>query len=206
MNVTFRPSRPDDAEALVPLTYSSGPAAFSYVFSHRTRIAAQEFLYRTLQQPAGEFGYGCHVTGELDGEIVAAGASFGADAALPYFFAALRQIVGHYGIGQSIGVSRRGLQVEAMIKPPKDGEHAILHLGVAPEMRGRGIGEQLVHHLLGIGREAGRTTAVLDVSVENPRAQALYERLGFVVTKEYPSRLENDTAHVPDHRRMELVL
>jgi ribosomal protein S18 acetylase RimI-like enzyme len=206
MKVTFRPSRPEDAEALVPLTYSSGPAAFSYVFSHRTRITAQEFLYRTLQQPAGEFGYAVHVTGEINGEIVAGGACYSGELAFPFLTAALRQILGNYGIVQGAGIIRRGLRVEAIVPPPKGKLHYVSHLGVAPEMRGQGIGEQLVHHLLEIGRAAGRTTAALDVSVENPRAQALYERLGFVVTKEYPSRLENDTARVPDHRRMELAL
>ena len=52
----------------------------------------------------------------------------------------------------------------------------------------------------------GRTRAALDVSVENPRAQALYERLDFEVTEECMSKLENSTARVPDHRRMEIAL
>jgi len=40
----------------------------------------------------------------------------------------------------------------------------------------------------------------------NPRAQALYERLGFVVTEERKSTLRNAHATVPDHRRMVLPL
>ena len=191
---------------MAPLSYSSGPAAFSYVFSHRTRVAAQEFLYRALQQPAGEFGYAAHVTGEIDGEIVAGGACYSGETALPFMAAALKQILGCYGPVQGTGIMFRGLRVESIVPPPKGKVHYISLLGVAPELRGQGIGEQLVHYLLEIGRAAGRTTAALDVSVENPRAQVLYERLGFVVTKEFPSRLENETARVPDHRRMEMNL
>jgi len=41
------------------------------------------------------------------------------------------------------------------------------------------------------------------VAVTNPRGQALYERLGFVVTGERRSSLSNASATVPDHRHME---
>ncbi|MEI9983177.1 MAG: hypothetical protein WDN69_08175 [Aliidongia sp.] len=43
---------------------------------------------------------------------------------------------------------------------------------------------------------------MLDVAVGNPRAQTLYERLGFVVTATRASRLENRHGRVGDHRRM----
>jgi len=46
---------------------------------------------------------------------------------------------------------------------------------------------------------------ILDVSEENPRAKALYERLGFVVTKKYDSTLKNKFSYVPNHFRMELI-
>ena len=46
---------------------------------------------------------------------------------------------------------------------------------------------------------------VLDVAVSNPRAQALYERLGFAVTGERASSLANAQGAVPGHRRMERV-
>ena len=48
----------------------------------------------------------------------------------------------------------------------------------------------------------GGKTAVLDVSVENPRAEALYGRLGFVVTKEMRSSDQNRYSRVHHHRRM----
>jgi ribosomal protein S18 acetylase RimI-like enzyme len=52
----------------------------------------------------------------------------------------------------------------------------------------------------------GLRTAALDVAVGNPRAQALYERLGFVVAAERVSTLRNAQATVANHRRMELPL
>jgi ribosomal protein S18 acetylase RimI-like enzyme len=44
---------------------------------------------------------------------------------------------------------------------------------------------------------------VLDVAMSNPRAQALYERAGFVVIGERVSPLGNARGTVPGHRRME---
>lgn len=37
MDLTFRRATSADAEAAVPLIYSSGPTAFDYVFSHPAR-------------------------------------------------------------------------------------------------------------------------------------------------------------------------
>ena len=65
---------------------------------------------------------------------------------------------------------------------------------------------RLVEYLLDTGRELGRKTAILDVSVENPRAEALYTRMGFKVTAERVSGFKNETARVPNHRRMERSL
>ena len=52
------------------------------------------------------------------------------------------------------------------------------------------------------GRQAGKTHTALDVSVLNPRAQVLYERLGFKQTGQRESKL----AGVPSHNRLERVL
>lgn len=206
MDVSIRPARPEDAEALAPLVFSSGPAAFDYVFSHGTKINAVEFLSRSLQTPGGEFGYDIHWAAELDGEVVGAAAGFTGERPVAYMLSAIRRIVGAYGPAEGIGVMIRGLRMENLVRPPKGREYCVAHLGVRPDLRSRGIGERLIRHLIEQARSGGYPLAVLDVSVENPRAQALYERLGFVVTRACPSRLQNSTARVPDHRRMETQL
>jgi ribosomal protein S18 acetylase RimI-like enzyme len=56
----------------------------------------------------------------------------------------------------------------------------LARLAVAPELRGQGLGTQLIHRLMQEGR---RRLAVQECSLfvhtGNPRALALYERLGF---------------------------
>ena len=199
-DVRFRAARRDDVDAAVPLIHASGPDAFDYVFA-QAGVDAQAFLRHAFIDGAGEFGCRNHVVGELAGEVVAVGAGFGADTALAFTFAAARQIVVHYGL-HAPGVIARGLRVERVIRPPTRGVHYLAHLGVVPALRGRGIGRALVAELIRRGVARGCARIELDVAATNPRAQALYERLGFIVAAERHSTLANARGAVPDQRRM----
>jgi ribosomal protein S18 acetylase RimI-like enzyme len=50
---------------------------------------------------------------------------------------------------------------------------------VYPEYHGRGVGRSLGEAVLEAGRAAGYRTMLLDTSVRQAEAQALYRRLGF---------------------------
>ncbi|MEW9622755.1 GNAT family N-acetyltransferase [Rhodanobacter geophilus] len=202
-SVQFRAATPQDVEAAVPLIHSSGPAAFDHVFTLPGRGDAQAFLRHAFVDGAGEFGWRNHVVGELEGMVVAVGAGYGGETALAFTLAAARQILRHYGLRHAPGVIARGLRVERVMPPPSRGMHYLAHLGVSPALRGQGIGQALIEELIRRGVQAGRRRMVLDVAVSNPRAQALYGRLGFAVTGERRSALANAQGTVPDHRRME---
>lgn len=207
MNFQFRAAQPGDITAAVPLIYSSGPAAFDYVFAYKAKgaaqpVAAQDFLSFAFGDGAGEFGYRNHIVAISGEQILGIGACFSGDTALSFTLTAARQILSFYGWLHGWAVIRKGLQMEHIVQPPMGALHYIAHLGIAPEWRGRGVGAQLIRYLLELGQQAGRTLAALDVAVTNPRAQALYERLGFVVTHERKSTLVN----VAHHRRMEMSL
>ena len=200
MDIHFRAATLEDLDAAVPLIFSSGPGAFNYIFSPKPNQAL-EFLRYTFQDGAGELGYKNHIVGELDGKVVAVGAAFDGESTLKFFLAAARQIASFYGLA-ALPVMRHGLQVESIIQPPKGRLHYIAHLGVAPSMQSKGIGAKLVEYLMEQGRNAGKTQSALDVSVLNPRAQALYERMGFKLTGQRESKLEG----VPSHNRLERTL
>ena len=53
-------------------------------------------------------------------------------------------------------------------------------IAVAPEMRGHGVGTQLLAAVCNHARATGHADVRLDVLDNNPRARALYERVGFV--------------------------
>ena len=201
--VRFRPAAAADVGAAVPLIHSSGPAAFEYVFAVPGYSDAQAFLRHAFVDGAGEFGWRNHWVGELNGQVVAAGAGYGAEAQWDFTLAAARQILGFFGWRHAAGVIARGLRVERVIVPPKGEMHYLAHLGVDPAWRGRGIGRALIDHLARQAAGRGRLRLALDVAVTNPRAQALYEQCGFVVLSERPSSLADAGGQVPAPPRME---
>lgn len=58
----------------------------------------------------------------------------------------------------------------------------IPQMGVRPEWRGRGVGGALLRAALRAFRAEGLDDAMLDVNINNPGAQRLYDRLGFQTT------------------------
>ncbi len=206
MEIKFRPAKAADVKTAVPLIYSSGPANFDFVFKRKDKTAV-DFLSFAFEEGGGEFGYKNHVAVELGGEVVGVGAGFGSREAAKFTIPMAMQIMKFYGLVTGLGVVKRGLQIEGVIEPPKSKEmHYIAHLGVVETYRSRGIGAQLVDYLIAEGREAGRKTATLDVSTDNPRAEALYERLGFAHTQDMLSKLSNEFGTVLDLKRMEKAI
>ena len=145
VGTAFRPARPDDVEAVVPLIYSSGPAAFDYVFG---RGMAEPFLRHAFRSPAGEFSYRSHDVALRADQVVGTGAIFDGRQTLRFTLAAARQILGFYGPLRGLGVISRGLRIETVIRPPHRREFYLCHLGVAPSLRGSGVGTGLIGHLL----------------------------------------------------------
>jgi ribosomal protein S18 acetylase RimI-like enzyme len=58
----------------------------------------------------------------------------------------------------------------------------LIDIALIPEIRGKGLGTQLLNWLIGFARSGDRLLT-LEVAFDNP-AQRLYERLGFVVTRQ----------------------
>jgi ribosomal protein S18 acetylase RimI-like enzyme len=68
-------------------------------------------------------------------------------------------------------------------RPAHDDEIRIEGVAVAERLRGQGVGSLLMNAVCDHARSHGCRTIVLEVVNTNPRAQELYERLGFVITK-----------------------
>jgi ribosomal protein S18 acetylase RimI-like enzyme len=200
--LTFRAAAPADVAAAVPLIYSSGPAAFDYVFDTGSAQSAQDFLRFAYLKGGGEFGWRVHRVAESGGRVAAAGAAFDGRAVLRFTIANALQIMQFFGPIRAWGVLLRGLRVEAIIRPPRAQEYYLCHVGVCEDLRGHGIGGRFMRDLLqGVDKDRHRCAA-LDVAVTNPRARALYEKLGFVVDALRASSLQNRLGRVPDHYRM----
>jgi len=73
-------------------------------------------------------------------------------------------------------------------REPQPGEFLLDGIAVHADARGQGVGTRLFEAVFTHAAECGYAFIRLDVVDSNPRAQQLYERLGFVATK---------TEHVP---------
>ncbi|MCP4974839.1 MAG: GNAT family N-acetyltransferase [Maribacter sp.] len=199
-SVDIRRSFPEDAEMAVPFIYSSGPTAFDYVFKTK-RFSAQDFLRFAFVRKGGEFSYQNHYSVLVNNQLVGAGAVFTGDEILGFTMSNAKRIIQFYGIN-STSIIPRGLKIESLIRPPRKPEVAIGHLGIRESFRGQGLGTMLMEKLMESPKINGHTSFILDVSVDNPNAQKLYERMGFTITKKCLSTLNNKYAQVVDHNRM----
>jgi ribosomal protein S18 acetylase RimI-like enzyme len=207
MELLIRPARASDVAAATPLILSAGPDAFNFVFSHRTRLHALGFIAHAFSSDRGEFSWRYHWVAELDGDVVGTAVGYTGATARHFLWPAVGHIFRCYGIVGAARVIRRGLQVERIIVPPTRADlFYIGNVAVSSALRGHGIGQQIMEHMHAEGHRQGAIRCALDVSAANPRAEALYTRLGYRVVKENPSRLGNAAGRVADHRRMELTL
>lgn len=81
-------------------------------------------------------------------------------------------------------LNKRGLNLDKLFVEGEKGSWYLSTMGVDAKYRGKGIGAALMGAAMAKGRELGYKRTSLLVSKGKPRAQALYERVGFVVAEE----------------------
>jgi len=206
MPLVFRPCRAEDVEAIIPLMYSSGPDAFRYVFSVDSELQALDFLRASFVRGSGEFGYKDHVVAIDDGEIIALVGMWHSRENASYMLSAIKNIFGFFGLIKGTRVITRGIRFERIVRPPGKGALCLHNLGVSEQVRGKGYGQQLIAWFLEQAEKQNVAAVGLDVAETNPRAKALYERLGFEVKEFRPGKLKNKFGRGVSHEYMEYSL
>ncbi len=205
MNIQIRNAQPEDVRFVVPLVYSSGPHEFDYIFNVANKTA-ESYISFAFPGRTGTQSHSIHSVATVDDQIVGIGAFYpGRDSwrlGLGNIWTALR----FYGPQNLLTVAQRAAHIETIIPPPEADVGFISQLGVKDEFRSCGIGTALIQHQIGLARNMGLRACMLDVAMTNPRAQALYERLGFKVVRENPWKYPDSEIHMPGQRRMELAL
>ena len=186
MDIEIRAALPRDVDAAVPLLYSSGQHEYDYAFGTRGHPAVDwirtAFLTRSTTESHEAFRVAV-----VDGRVVGIGSfldggRFGTVNALRLVWLGIR----FYGPLECWGALRRTLRLTGQMPAPEEGALYIQKMAVSPEVRGMGVGTALLADAITSARAAGLRRCVLDVAATNPRAQQLYERLGFRVTGREP--------------------
>ena len=199
--IELRKSRKEEVEIAVHLIYSSGPPSFEYVFKNSGKNA-MDFLHHAFVRQGGEFSFDNHHSLYRDNVMVGIGSFFDGSIAKNFTIYDGLNILRFYKFG-SPSVIKNGLRVEQIIKLPKVNQMALAHIAILSDYRGKGLGTELMIQLMNASKAKEDQKYVLDVSEENPRAHALYNRLGFTVTAKMKSDLRNKYSYVANHFRME---
>lgn len=196
--IVIRKAAAQDAQACTPLIYSAGPELFDYIYSH-AELSPQQFIEDEFKQGQGFMGHKLHWVAELDGEVVGVFALYSRKQLSLMNLATTAHILKAYGIKTAKPI-KHALQAGSLIsKPAKDGLH-LANFGVSPFKRSSGIGSAMLQYAASYARQQGYSRVSLDVSVKNPRAQALYEKTGFEMLRENVFKGSGDT--VPNGRLM----
>jgi ribosomal-protein-alanine N-acetyltransferase len=98
----------------------------------------------------------------------------------PYPYFVLRQFLDGFPHFVFVLEDHAGLVGYVLSTPPDEAHSWILSLGIAPGLRGQGLGRRLMQEILGHLRKKGVHSVSLSVEPGNDSAVALYDSLGFV--------------------------
>lgn len=197
-DLIVRPAGPEDAEAAVPLIYSSGPAMFDYAFADGD-ITAQDFLRWTFRRGKSLFGYKIHRLAVLEGRVVGCYGRYTSEQTQQLGHRVIPEILRFYGVVAGLRTLWRGFKAEQSLPPPITGRLYLCHVGVSEVHRGQGIGAALIEDAIQQSQTPQPLVPALDVATANGVARRLYERMGFEILKERPGPLP----HLPSHFYME---
>ena len=162
----IRPATPTDAVAVAPLMFQAMEEIVYKMIGKPHKEEAIALLAQLFAQKNNQYSYENAWVYEEAGSVV--GSIIAYDGAQLHALRApvLKQIQEHYGI-------------EIVLEDETtDGELYIDTLSVLPTAQGQGIGSKLIQHLKNVTKQP----LGLLVDVQNPAAERLYTRLGFMHT------------------------
>ncbi|MEC7119955.1 MAG: GNAT family N-acetyltransferase [Pseudomonadota bacterium] len=181
-NLKIRRAEPQDATLCTPLIYSAGAELFDYIYEY-AGFSPQDFIKKEFMQGSGFMGHKLHWVAELNGVVVGVCALYSRRDLMSMNLATTAHVINMYGI-KSAKPLFRALNAGSIISVPDKNVLHLANFGVSAECRSSGIGTHLLNHAATIAQQGGFKGVSLDVSVQNPRGQALYERIGFKVVRE----------------------
>lgn len=200
MDVEIRQARLNDTGPIAQLMYSSGTDVYDYLYQKHA-IAYLQYEFESGKSFAG---FNNVTVAVIEGEVVAAGCFYDGKAFEPLLMQGIENKQNFFDAQTLQAVFARSKHMGSIMKVPQQDELYLSNFGVAPHLRGKGIGSRILKHQIEKARQDGYAIFSLDVSVNNPKGQALYERMGLNVTKE--KTFSDPEAGINPARKMELVL
>ena len=179
VSVNFRPATPADALFVTPLLYSISPRDFDYLFADlAVGMSVLDVLDAFYRIPGGMFSWHNTELALVNSQpagLATAYATSSGDGNSAWLLRAISKL----GMRGVLRLARRGLPVSRTVQPVPPESWYIAFVGVQAGQRSLGIGSRLIERSMMRARRTRCSCVELDVATNNPRAQALYEWLGF---------------------------
>lgn len=199
----IRTALPSDNGDISQLMYSSGIELYDFIFKTSEKTAI-DFIQHEFLSGQGFCGYN-NVTVAIDNDrVIATGCFFDGEIFNQLVWGTVKNIFSFYGPIKAFSILAKSRHTSSVMRTPRKTEIYLSNFGVAPDLRGSGIGSKMIEHQRKVAAKDGYNTLSLDVADNNPRAESLYTRLGFKVVREkiFPKK----DANIPDTKEMKMAL
>jgi len=183
MNLFIRPAQREDVEVAIPLIYQSGPHELDYGFQVGAKTT-HEFVRKCFLSDKGIFSWKIHRVAEVNGRVVGIGAFFSGANYGKYSNRLMIEIFKFYPLTKIAGVLLRLLHLTSIMPAMGKDVWFLTDFAVHSSTQSLGIGRAMLEEQIAFARKHGYRYFGLDVAADNPRARALYERMGLRVVKE----------------------
>ena len=150
----LRTATPDDAEAAAPLLYSADQEVWDFIFAHGGTTATA-YLADAFRQGTGLWGPKTCAAAVLQERVIGVAAVWTPAEYPALERQTLRHIRSYYGPLSAAQVVLRSLLVGRHMPPPKGNVAYLAALGVADDLRGRGVGTALLNQVMAEARTRG---------------------------------------------------
>ncbi len=202
MPFAFRPATAADAPIVAELMLQSGVALLTYAYTTKDKTALA-FLDYAFRSGKGFFGYQLTTVG-VDGDKIIFSA--GAYATKDYgrlIMETVRLTCAFYGWRGIWPILAKGMKIGKLYTTPPNHGVYVANACTDPLYRGQGIFSRWLDSVKNRPWATPLQYVILDVAMDNPRAKALYLRLGFQPVAEHPCPGDDPVAGVC---RMHLAL
>ncbi len=174
----FRPAQAADADTAVALIHLSLGEFGTALFGLGDPALERQILSGLYSQRGSRFSFEWGEAAEQAGEVVGLLLAVPGEVMLRLDLGLLRQAWRLYGVRRGLRFVRRALPM-AGFKEVERGELMVGNLAVIPEMRGRGIGRQMLARAEDRASQLGLKRMALTVDLDNPNARHLYGSAGY---------------------------
>ena len=183
--IIIRPARLQEASLGAQLMFYAGPS-YMLAFFGKTEDKAVGVLRRMFPLPGHMTSYSYAFVAEDKGKVVGLfsgldGKSWRTSGQASWMYGPVWWIAAP--LWQIPRMIEAFDDFRKAVPPVSNEEYYIEHLAVLPELRGQGIGKQLMEFAENQARASGLKRVVLDVEIENEGARQFYQRLGFQEAK-----------------------